>query len=96
MKKYILVNVVERDIYLLGVFDTLEQAQHKMKEDFVNILAKEKEDLLYDIDENEYQAFLNDNSQTIWLGEGLKFDNKTAYITGFNCEYDWEIFEREI
>ena len=94
MKKYIVINVIEREIYLLGVFDTLEQARNKMKEDFVKEL--DDAEMLYDINKEEYQEFLSDSSKTDWFGDGFEFDNKTAYINGNNYNYDWKIFEREI
>lgn len=94
MKKYILICVAERCIYNCGLFSTLEEAQKKMKQVFIDSLKANN--MLKDIDKNEFEDFLNGALKTEWLEDHFGFEGKSSYIECGDDYIDWEIIDIEV
>ena len=76
--KYIVINVCDRDIFDIGVADTLTEATEIMRNDFMEIFLEyyEKED------------FENGN----YRADEWQFNETIAWLNG-RMDYDWRIVE---
>lgn len=83
-KKYIVINVFEREIYKIGITNTLEKAKSLLKEDFKKIFNE-------NCDEDVFSTFCDagiTNLEGKW-----SFDDDSAWINANNGNYDWSIIE---
>lgn len=85
MKKYILVSCVERELLIPDVFDTFNEANNQMMEEFRKALKYPK----------SHRFTISDN-ETL-ENEDAGFNEYSAWcesVYGDNC--DWHIYEIEI
>lgn len=84
--KYVVINVIEREIYKVGETDTPTQATEIMKEDFMKEFSN---------------CFQSDEESEIAFNEGYgKYDEwdlteTEAWLNGSLGNYDWRIIEVE-
>ena len=79
MSKYMLIEVEERHISAPMFFDTLKEAQDRMKHLFAKALG---------IDVNDIAARLEGEDES-----DTKIDNAYAYCEHLGNNFDWQIFE---
>ena len=77
--KYAVIGCMDRDIYVVGVYDDELAAQQAMEDEYCEVLEKEFGG--YDIDDD-------DDDEPCSCGNGW------AYFNG-SSDYDWEIVEIE-
>lgn len=76
--KYVVICVYDRNIYKVGVADTLEKATEIMKNDFMEVFLNEYKEEDF---ENEYDRY-----------EYWDFRERDAWLNG-EYDYDWEVID---
>lgn len=81
MKKYMLVCCVDREIIKMGTFDTEQEAFDKMREDFINIVNPDTDELMEDGTNFDDWGF---DETSAWANSPCNGDGD---------DYDWKIVE---